>query len=539
MSARKPHRRRVSASREAPLPALEVGPGPLQRSVGGRVGAQLHQLGEEVGGAQVQLHLEVPEGAGETPGRAALVEVAHHRHLVIEADRLAKNLVLPPAAAGEQLAAQLPDALHARVGVAVEAAQVVADGSAAAQQALLQRRAGVHLGAAVVERVGRVPAGEVEVGAHALRGGLGVKGDERVLGRDAQLLAERERRLRLGHGLLAADGVQPALGAGLDAHEDADQPQLLQPGEDAPLGVPGAALEHQPHVAHAGALQAAGQRLHPGAVVGVGGHQEVVIVEDELPHPALVVEGGHLLGHLLGGALAEAPAGSQAVQRGDAAVVAGVDAAAAAHQVGGGDAGHQPGRAGAIGPGQRIERIENGPGLGQPRQALAATHRHSAQRARAGQQAGAQIGQLHHRPFAFVDDDEVQLGVVLQQRLGGARRVVAPGDDRPRGRVGLEGAGQVEELRRAHLKAHRQTHQLGIRGGAQHGGRVGGSVKGGDGGRVPCGLQRGGEVAQREIRFQVWSDQQHSHRAAPWGRQTRHATGSVPLSRPEDVGDAS
>ena len=203
----------------------------------------------------------------------------------------------------------------------------------------------------------RVPLDEREVGEHRVDGRVGMEDDHRVLRRDVELLAEADRALRIGRRLPPPDRVEPALTPRLDAEKQANEPQPLELYEGLAIEVLRATLEHQPDVAEPSALHRPLVLPNPLEVLLRRGHEEVVVVEHELPHSTPVIQLRELGDDVLWAALPKPRPGREAMQGGDAAVVAVAYAAATAHQVRRRHSRDQPRGAHSIGSRQRVERF--------------------------------------------------------------------------------------------------------------------------------------------------------------------------------------
>ena len=137
---------------------------------------------------------------------------------------MTQYVILGPAAIAQQQLSRLPDPGDQRVGVVVRAGQVIALRAPCRPHALLERRAGVDLRPAEAKGLRKVLAHEVQVIEHRCGRGLGMEDDDRVLGRNPELLAQIERSMLLGHALASANRCKASGRAGFDAEKDSQQP---------------------------------------------------------------------------------------------------------------------------------------------------------------------------------------------------------------------------------------------------------------------------------------------------------------------------
>ena len=441
-----------------------------------------------------------------------------NRSLVIEAHDLPEQVIGREAARGQQAVGGGPRVKGQWIAVGVLARKVIAEGAQLAQHALFEGRAGVDFGAAEAHGVARVGGHEGQVLAHGAQGGFGVKHDDGVLGRDAQIGAQVERAVLLLDGLPAPDGRKAGAAAGFDAEKDAQKPHLAQAQEDLSIDVAGPALERQRHLAQTVTAHAPVDGINPVEIAVDLRDQEIVVVKDELPDAALVVQPRHLGDDVFRAALAEARAGNHAVHGGDAAVVAGAKAAAAAHQVRGGNARHQASRTRTFRPRQAVEVGEcDGRGGFLKLAACSVDQARNGGQRRGG--PGGKPGQIGQGLLALVDRDEIELAVPSEQLVGGARSVVAAGDHRA-GRAGLlELAREREKLGRANLVAHGQADEIGRGCGGQDRRGVGLRVERGDDWLVPGFAGGRGQITEGEVFLQVGTHEQYAHTGSLSGNE--------------------
>ena len=158
---------------------------------------------------------------------------------------------------------------------------------------------------------------------------------------------------------------------------------------------------------------------YSGAIHRLGRNQEVVIVKNELPYASFVIECRHFVGDPFRITLAKTPSRGHAVKSGDAAISTTAVATSTPHQVTGGHARDRVDRPAPVGEWQVIEVVQ--------RRALTSeTHLLSVPVGNAGDlwetffQVRHGIGDFNQRPFAFMNHDDVDLGMVGEEWFSGA-----------------------------------------------------------------------------------------------------------------------
>src|ERR1700690_3051586 len=186
-------------------------------------------------------------------------------------------------------------------------------------------------------------------------------------------------------------------------------------------------------------------------IEGLRRDQKIIVMKNELASSSLAIESGHLVGNSLHIALAKTFAGSQLMERRNAAVRTASIATATSHHLTGGHAGKHVNRAATVGERQGIEVIGGAARSGEANLRSvtigdAGDLRQTSFRVRHG------VRDLDQRVFSFVNHDDVDFWMMRQQRFSGAGSIVAASDNElPRiGR--LQPLRQTEKFLRAGLE---------------------------------------------------------------------------------------
>ena len=198
------------------------------------------------------------------------------------------------------------------------------------------------------------------------------------------------------------------------------------------------------------------------------------------------------------------------MQRRNAAVGARAEATAAAEQVRDRHAGLRAHPSAAVRERQRIQILDHGARPGHANLGPLAVG-DPADRCQPLAGERTEIGDFRQRPLALVQDDEIDLRVMLHQIPRRTRRVVPAGHDPEIGPGSLHRARQRDELAHASLKAHRQADEVSSTDGAEHLVGVLRAVECRERHRVTRRTERRDEIADRQVLFEIWTDEQHVH----------------------------
>ena len=157
-----------------------------------------------------------------------------------------------------------------------------------------------------------------------------------------------------------------------------------------------------------------------------GRNEKVVIVKDELPNTPLIIQSRHLIGYTPGTALTETFSGRESVKRVDTAVITRAKTSPASKHAGSRDSRKQSHRTPSV---RRVEAIQIFDDWSRPGEInfISMTAGNTFYLLQPLMELAAGIGNFNESLFPFMNDDQVDFGVMVQQILCCAGCVVPAG----------------------------------------------------------------------------------------------------------------